>query len=181
MAKWIVLALGVAAFSTQVSAQTVERLSTIIQGKLSISGSTNRSAFSTSTLNDLCEQGYTKAIFTYAGAKPQTVQCSGGRTISYRSMNDWKKFDSTLNEIEPAIRKGEKVLIHCWYGVHASKFVASAALTRTCGFSGPQAAEYFKKGIPKGSLSQKRINELAAIIAKLSATGGVVQGCPSAN
>jgi hypothetical protein len=161
------------------SAQSVERLSTIISGKLSISGSSNRSALNDAALKGLCEDGYTLAIFTYPGAKARTVECGGGRSISYSSITGWENPVKHVNKVEAEVRGGGKVLVHCWYGVHASKFVASAALTKLCGFNGDQAAAFFRRGIPKGSLSESRISELAGKLSHWSAGGGVVSGCPS--
>ena len=160
-------------------AQSVERMSTIISGKLSISGSSNRKALGDSALKELCDQGFTQAIFTYGGAKARTVSCGGGRTISYQSMTSWEKPTALIAKTVSEIEGGGRVLIHCWYGVHASKYVASAALTQLCGFSGDQAAEYFKRGIPKGSLGTDRINELAGYLSALSTSGGVTAGCPT--
>jgi hypothetical protein len=157
----------------------MERMSTIISGKLSISGSSNRKALSDSALKGLCEDGFTAAIFTYPGAKARTVECGGGRKISYQSITSWEKPTKHVSIIQNEINGGGRVLVHCWYGVHASKFVASAALTKMCGFSGDQAATYFRNGIPKGSLGAARINELAGILSGWSASGGVTSGCPS--
>jgi len=166
------------ALSINASAQSVERLSTIISGKLSISGTSNRKAFNDATLKDLCEEGYTLAIFTYSGAQERTVTCGGGRSIHYKSSR-WENPTSIVNAVAEEVREGGRALVHCWYGVHASKFAASAALTKLCGFSGSQAAAYFRKGIPAGSLSKSRINELAGILEGLSTSGGVTGGCPS--
>ena len=173
------LALAImSTFTLEVTAQSVERLSTIISGKLSISGTSNRKAFSDATLKDLCEEGYTLAIFTYSGARERTVTCGGGRSIHYKSSR-WENPTSIVNAVAEDVREGGRAIVHCWYGVHASKFAASAALTKLCGFSGSQAATYFRNGIPKGSLSQARINELAGILEGLSTSGGVSGGCPS--
>jgi hypothetical protein len=171
----VLLTLG----SFAASAQSVERLSTIISGKLSISGSSNRSALNDAALKGLCEDGYTMAIFTYPGAKARTVECGGGRTISYQSITGWENPTRHVSKIAGEVHAGGKVLVHCWYGVHASKFVASAALTKLCGFSGDQAASFFRRGIPKGSLSESRINELAGKLSQWTTSGGVTSGCPS--
>lgn len=165
--------------SFTVAAQSVERMSTIIPGKLSISGSTNRSALNDAALRALCEEGFTVAIFTYRGAKARTVECGGGRQISYQSMTNWDQPTEHVNKIANEVERGGRVLVHCWYGVHASKFVASAALTRLCGFNGDQAAAFFRNGIPPGSLSKSRINELAGLLEDWNASGGVTSGCPS--
>ncbi len=177
MKKSLLLLLALGSFAA--SAQSVERMSTIISGKLSISGSSNRKALNDAALKQLCEDGFTAAVFTYPGAKARTVECGGGRSISYQSITSWENPTKHVNLIKDQIANGGRVLVHCWYGVHASKFVAAAALTKVCGFNGSQAADYFRAGIPKGSLSTARINELAGILEGWSASGGVTSGCPS--
>lgn len=179
MNKLVLMILVCFGLAQTAQAQSVQRVTSVISGKLSISGSSNRKALSDAALTELCNQGYTVAVFTYPGAKARTVSCGGGRSIRYMSNTSWRSPGSILSTIAPAVTGGGKALVHCWYGVHASRFVAANALIRFCGFSGSQAASWFKKGVPAGSLSPAKINEMAS---KLSASGGggsVTGGCPS--
>lgn len=176
--SFVLLAMTVGV-SSLASAQAVKRVSNVISGKLAISGSTNRSALDDSALRDLCDQGYTRAIFVYSGARARTVSCGGGRTIEYSSMSNWESPGSIVSKVVNEIDGGGKVLLHCWYGVHASKFVAAASLTKLCGFSGSQAAKYFEVGIPPGSLGKARIAELSGKLSGMNGNSHVVSGCPS--
>ncbi len=172
------LALMLTAFSFSLHAQEVQRVTTVIPGKLARSGSSNRQPFSDAALAGLCEQGYTLAIYVYGGARAHDVACSKGK-ITYMSMTNWEHPDSILSRIGTEFNAGGKVLVHCWYGVHASNMVTSEALIRYCGYSGDQAAAYFKSGVPAGSLPVSRIDQLASEIAGSQKPGSVMQGCPT--
>ena len=124
-----VLSLALAAFSFSLHAQVVQRVTTVIPGKLARSGTSNKIAFNDATLTQLCEQGYTLAIYVYAGASNHDVTCSKGK-ISYVSMTNWEKPGSIIDRIGKEFEAGGKVMVHCWYGVHASNMVTSEALMR---------------------------------------------------
>jgi hypothetical protein len=165
-------------FSAQVFAQQVTNVTNVISGKLSRAGSTNRKAYDDRSLAALCEQGYTLAIYVYGGAKAHDVSCSRGK-ISYLSMTSWEHPTSILSRISNEMNGRGKVMVHCWYGVHASNFVTSAALINSCGFSGEQAAETFRRGVPPKSLAPARVNQLAAELVALELGNHVIEGCPS--
>lgn len=168
------------AFSVAANAGEVTLHTPVISGKFSRAGSTNRQALSDSALKGLCEQGYTLAIFLYPGATDHVVTCGGGKQIRYMSKGTYEAPAGVLAVAKAEMDRGGKVLVHCWYGVHAAKFVAAAALNKFCGYSGSQAADYFVKGIPPRSLSPARIEELASKLrAYPSSGGGVTSGCPS--
>jgi hypothetical protein len=172
----LLLLLGTFAFQTQ--AQSVERVTVVIPGKFARSGSANRKPFDDKALAGLCEQGYTLAVYVYGGAKPHDVSCSKGK-ISYLSMTNWEKPGTILQKAEKAMNAGGKVMVHCWYGVHASNFVSAAALNKFCGYTGVQAANYFRAGVPNKSLPPARIDQLAGEIQAFGAGGSVMQGCPT--
>lgn len=177
MNKFVMLALAILVSSPSVYAYQVSRLTPVIDGHFYRSGSVDRQPLSRSTLEDLCEQGYTLVVYVYKGASDQTVSCSRG-TLHYLSKTSWQKPSGILSMADEAMEHGGKVLIHCWYGVHASNFVSAAALNRFCGYSGSQAANYFRNGVPAKSLPQSRINELAEDLVEMGTGSGSMDGCP---
>lgn len=160
----------------QTHAQEVQRIREMIPGKLMRAGSSNKKPFSDATLAKLCEQGYTLAVYVYGGAVTHDVSCSRGK-ITYTSMTSWEKPQAIVDKARAAIQAGGKVMVHCWYGVHASNFATSVALKQMCGYTGAQAAATFKCGVPPKSLPQSRIDQLANEIANYGPTGSVMEGC----
>ena len=153
--------LGLAVFAILSCSQfafaaNVENLKTVISEKLYTSGATSREELSDSALEDLCEQGYSKAYFGYGGARARTIQCSRG-SIAYKSAS-WDK-SSTVQSVVNDVQAGQKVLVHCWYGVDASVWVAAAAQTQISCWSGDQAAEWYSS-LPHG-VGKSRLRELA--------------------
>jgi hypothetical protein len=169
--------IATAGLSQHAEAQSVQRVTSVISGKLARAGSSNRKPYDDAALKGLCEQGYTLAIYVYPGAKNRSVSCSRG-SIQYVGMTNWSKPESIVPKIAAEAARGGKTMVHCWYGVHASNLVTSAALVKMCGMSGDAAADVFRKGVPKGSLNTGRIEELAAKIEKMSPGGSRVSGCP---
>lgn len=165
------------AMTSEAKAQSVQRVTSVIGGKLARAGSSNRKAYDDAALKGLCEQGYTLAIYVYPGAKPRTVSCSRG-SIKYVGMTSWSNPASIVPKIAAEAAAGGKTMVHCWYGVHASNLVTSAALVKMCGMSGSAAADVFRRGVPKGSLNSGRIEELASKLEKMSPGGSRVSGCP---
>ncbi len=147
-------------FCTQFAvAADVENLKTVISEKLYTSGATSREELSDSALIDLCEQGYSKVYFGYGGARARTIQCSRG-SIVYKSAS-WDK-SSTVQSVVSDVQLGQKVLVHCWYGVDASVWVAAAAQTQISCWSGDKAAEWYSS-LPHG-VGKSRVRELAGRI-----------------
>jgi hypothetical protein len=174
----LMVPLILGALASNAQAQQVERVTQVIPGKFARSGSSNRQPFNDETLKDLCEQGYTLAVYVYKGARDHEVTCNRGK-ISYFGMTNWEHPGSILEKASSAMKAGGKVMVHCWYGVHASNFVSAAALNRFCGYSGSQAAKYFLSGVPKGSLTPGKISKMAAELRALGPGGSVMDGCPS--
>ena len=171
-------AFATLAISHSAHAQSVERVTNVISGKLARAGSSNRQPYSDSALQSLCQKGYTLAIYTYGGARSRTVSCGGGRSIRYQSMTNWSHPSSIINAAEREMRNGGRVMIHCWYGVHASNFVTSAILGRVCNYSASKIENIFRRGIPRGSLAQSRIDQLANDLHQYANGGSVMGGCP---
>lgn len=180
MNKLVLLAaFAISMVAAQVQAQQVRNSQDVIRGAFARSGTTNQRAFDDSTLVSLCNQGYTYVVYVYAGGRNGTVTCGGGRTLTYVNNTNWKDPSAIIRQARSAIDKGGKVLIHCWNGIHASKYVGAVALVEFCGFSGAQAKEFFVRGIRDGEISSR--DSLAAKLGQLrNSGGGVISGCPSA-
>ena len=174
------IAALILSFSFSAQAGQIRNLKTVIEGKVYRAGTTGKAQYNDSTLTDLCEQGYTVAIYLYAGATHRTIGCSGGRSITYMSIPKYQNIDNVTGQIAAALNSGGKAIFHCWNGVHATGFIAAATLNRFCGFSGAQAASYFERGVPAGSLPQSSINKLSGILKAQPSGGQVIQGCPGA-
>ena len=177
LALFAVLGLGLKA-----EAQGLSREKTIIAGKLTRSGGTNKQPLSDATLKSLCEQGYTQAIYVYKGGTDKTVSCGKG-SIRYVQMLNWKNPDSIVNRISSEAAHGGKTLVHCYWGVHASNFVTAAALVKMCNYSGDKAVEFFKSSVPASSLSPKAISPatlefIYSSLRDMRPSGSRTSGCP---
>jgi len=175
----LMVVLATLIFGLPAQAGEVTQYTKVISGKFSRAGSTGRQQYSDAALTQLCNQGYTMAIFLYPGARPRTITCGGGRKITYLSKTPYSSPAGILATTKAEMDRGGKVLVHCWYGVHAAKYVAAAALNNFCGYNGSQSADYFKRGIPPGSLSVSRIEQLASRLRAYPSGGSVAGGCPS--
>jgi len=161
------------------TAHAVKNMSTVISGKLYISGSSTRGALSQADLVSLCDQGFTYAVYVYAGGTNKTVTCGGGRTLKYQNSTAWKNPSGILGEASSAIANGGKALIHCWNGVHASRYAGAVALNKFCGFSGPEAAQWWRAGFSAGSITNGAISSLYNSLSNLGSGRGGMSGCPS--
>ena len=170
--------VAIIAIKPPAQAQDVQRVTEVMSGKLARAGSSNKAEYSDATLKSLCQKGYTLAVFVYKGARDRTVSCGGGKSIKYVGMTNWSRPKSIISAAEREMRNGGRVMIHCWYGVHASNFVTSAILGRVCNFSASKIENIFRKGIPPRSLAQSRIDELAGDLHQYANGGSVMGGCP---
>lgn len=174
------LLLWIACLSFSVPAFAVKNLTTVISGKLYISGNSGgRGPLSEPDLISLCNQGFSYAVYVYAGGVNKTVTCGGGRTLKYQNSTAWKNPTGILSEAHRAISNGGKALIHCWNGVHASRFAGAVALNQFCGFDGAETARWWRSGFSSGSLSSGAINELQGRLSRLPSGRGGMSGCPS--
>lgn len=176
--KWLLLALcfSIANF---VWAEQIRNFKPVVEGHIYRAATTKKAEYNDETLRGLCEQGFTTAIFLYAGANKRTVACSGGRSIRYQSIPTFQKIESVIDTVRAGVEGGGKVVFHCWNGVHATGFIAAAALNQFCGFSGAQAEKYFRDGVPAGTLPVSNINKLASLLSALPTGRSSLQGCPT--
>lgn len=173
-------ALMIAASLTTPAFAAVQNMNTVISGKIYISGSSGgRTPLSDSDLKSLCEQGFTYAAYVYRGGRNKTITCGGGKTLKYVNDTNWQNPSRILASASEAIANGGKALIHCWYGVHASRFAGAVALNKYCGFSGEEAARWWRSGFSEASLGRQRIAELSGKLERLGSGRGGMSGCPS--
>jgi hypothetical protein len=103
-------------------------------------------------LDALCADGFTSATYAYktGWSGPQSATCGNNRiSYDYRQWDNASALKSTLSEIHDIIRTGQGAMyVHCWYGVHASGYVVSAALMQFCGYSADQAVAYWNSNVP---------------------------------
>ena len=163
----------------QARAQQVRNLKEVISGAFARSGTTHQKPFDDAALVGLCNQGYSLAVYVYAGGRNAEVTCGGGRKLTYLNITRWQDANNILSRADSVLQNGDKVLVHCWNGIHASKYVAAAALNRYCGFSGEQAAAYFRRGIGPRELPARTVEKLSNQLRALGRGGSVMQGCPS--
>jgi hypothetical protein len=118
-------------------------------------------------LKNLCEEGFTQAIYLYPtnfSSAAKTTRCRTYNNeenvlnyaqispLSYRR-DDQKKLLTLINDHIRNPRLGP-IYDHCWNGWHASGFVAAITLRQFCGFSADQAVAYWNvntDGINKGA------------------------------
>lgn len=159
----LTILLAVCSSSVSIAANGDIQRVTVINESLARSGTQgHRQAYNDEALRTLCEQGYTLALYVYTvNSQPRTVSCSRG-TISYETISwDGRNTARAVDRAASEINQGGKVMVQCWYGVHASNFIASLVLKRQFGYSGEQAAALFEQGVPPRSLPQSRIDELS--------------------
>jgi hypothetical protein len=176
--KTLIASLALIAFIP--NAHAVKNMTSVISGRLYISGNSGgRGPLSQSDLISLCNQGFTYAVYVYTGGVNKTVTCGGGRTLKYQNSTNWKNPSGILSQASAAISNGGKALIHCWNGVHASRFAGAVALTRFCGFNGPEAARWWRSGFSSASLPGPAVNELYGRLSRMPQGRGGMSGCPS--
>lgn len=160
----------------------VYNVRTVMPGILIRGGSSNKTSnktpLSNSQLCALRADGITKAFYFYTTgfSGNKTVSCNSGE-IRYEvaSMNNPKHvFQEIRKSIDASTRNDSQgTFVHCWFGVHASGYVAAAALVQFCDWTSSQAVEYWKGNVPKSIQYPKVINQLRAFkkysdIAELS-------------
>lgn len=106
------------------------------------------------SLEALCNDGFGSATYVYSqnwAGDSKTISCNNGQ-LTYR-MNRWNnenEVNDLLRELKIIIDDGKGAMyVHCWYGVHASGFVVTAALKQFCGLSDEQALAYWNSNAPK--------------------------------
>lgn len=112
----------------------------------------NRKQLGNGALQNLCSDGFDAVVYAYSDktlntAKP--VSC-GGNSLSYVSKpwNTPKAIYDTLKELRDIIHDGKGAMyVHCWYGTHASGYVATAALMQFCGLSNEEGVNYWNMNV----------------------------------
>jgi hypothetical protein len=70
---------------------------------------------------------------------------------------------SVLESLHRIIQEGRGAMyVHCWYGVHASGYIAAVALMQFCGFSPEAAVEYWNSNVAASIRYEKVQNMIRA-------------------
>jgi hypothetical protein len=140
----VILSLWAFASSAQAELKNVQH---ILGGLLTRAGVKNQKPLDAQELNTLCEAGYTQAYFFYSGAGDQKINCSGGKSIHYRSMAQGTAKDLIIENVTKGLTTGEKTFIHCNNGAHATGYASAVALRQFCGLSAEQAVKYWNDSL----------------------------------
>lgn len=147
------LALVYALPSASASPGNVKNFKPVLSGVLYRGGGNGGKApLSRDSLNGLCESGVASAVYAYrTGWTGETSVSCGGKSLRY-TYAQWDRpagADALLKEVYQSIQRGTgSVYVHCWYGVHASGYLAAIALRQFCGLSGEQAVAYWNGHVP---------------------------------
>ena len=106
-------------------------------------------------LNNLCQQGFSEAVYLYSenyDTAPKKTNCrlvndNTTTALAYDQKNAFTAGNERilLEKIHNHI-KGKvagPIYAHCWNGWHASGFIAAAALKQFCGWSDAKAEDYW--------------------------------------
>lgn len=111
-------------------------------------GNGSRVPMSDSSLRQLCEAGFSKAFYLYGKGSGKTLNC-GSNTIQYKNVR-YSNPKPILEAVYQSIQNNSgPIYEHCWYGVHASGFIAAVALRQFCGYSAEQAVSYWNDHVPR--------------------------------
>ena len=141
----------------------VSNLRMVMPGVLYRGGSTagtenNRAPLLSSTQQALCNGGFSAIVYGYGnnwhGGSGQSISCSNGQaTYVSKRWDHPGEIHDAMKELHDIITQQKGAMyVHCWYGVHASGTLASAALRQFCGLSGDQAVRYWESTVPSRSL-----------------------------
>ncbi len=123
-------------------------------------GNGNRAPMNDSSLKALCQAGFSRVYYLYGKGPNKSLNCGSNtieyKTAAYSTSRDFEK--PILKAIYNAIQNGSgPVYPHCWYGVHASGYVAAVALRQFCGYSAEQAVSYWNSHIASASLRYPKV------------------------
>jgi hypothetical protein len=117
-----------------------------------------------SSLQALCNDGFSTAVYVYSrgeSKKSQSIICQKGQMDyvqhSWDNPTEVHKIHKILYQIITA-HKGP-MYVHCWYGMHASGYVAATALIQFCGLSNSQAINYWKSHVPV-KIQYKKVQDM---------------------
>lgn len=113
-------------------------------GKINSHGNAN--PMTEAGLYNLCEEGFSDAVYLYStNFRPKLVECSKG-TLRYHQISPLAYRRSDQLRLLTMMRDAPgSVYMHCWNGWHASGFVAAIALRQFCGYSADAAVAYWNK------------------------------------
>lgn len=116
----------------------------------------NSNPLPTAGLRNLCEEGFSRAVYLYAEnyeTAPHSLRCrtqnGNESTLEYKQISPLAHQESDLKALLVMIHRHAQdsrlgpIYDHCWNGWHASGYVAASALRQFCGFSAEQAVAYW--------------------------------------
>ena len=133
----------------------VNNFKMVIPGVLYRGGGTGPQAPLTSApLQALCADGFVAAVYAYGKGwqgGPRSVSCGAGQ-LTYVSKR-WDHPDEQheiMKRLHSIIQEGHGAMyVHCWYGIHASGYIAATALKQFCGLSDERAVAYWNSNVPQ--------------------------------
>lgn len=133
----------------------LENFKIVMPGTLYRGGSSgDKAPLSVKSAQALCKDGFSTAIYVYNrnwDNKSHLTKCQSGQ-LEYLMLR-WdhpSEVHQVLKKLKYIIDKRTgPMYVHCWYGVHASGYVAAVALKQFCGFSNSQAISYWNSNVPK--------------------------------
>lgn len=126
-------------------------------------GTGGKSPMGSSQSTALCEDGFSSAVYGYrtGWSGDHSVQCGSG-SLNYSS-RQWDKSsagEAMLRELHSIIQNGSgPMYVHCWYGVHASGYLAAIALMQFCGYDANQAVDYWNSNVP-ASIRYRKVQDM---------------------
>lgn len=116
----------------------------------------NMNPLPTEGLENLCEEGFTKAVYLYAknySKAPKQIRCRAmdghENTLEYVQISPLDFNGADLERLHAMIfdhirnpRLGP-IYSHCWNGWHSSGYLAATTLRQFCDFSAEQAVAYW--------------------------------------
>lgn len=131
------------------------QLLTVLPGVLYRGGGPGgKQPLSMSTLTNLCETGFSLAVYSYdeGYSNPGVIRCTNRLTGQPNSLRYLagrildKKFKARfLAEVKEVAENPDlgPVFVHCWNGMHASGEFAAVALRQMCEWDGATASAYW--------------------------------------
>lgn len=126
-------------------------------------GTGEKEPLESSSLQALCEDGFSSAVYSYrSGWNGDTsLRCNSGE-LAYTA-KQWDREPSArtmLQELHSIIKNQRGAMyVHCWYGVHASGYLAAIALMQFCHYSPEQAVAYWNSNVPS-SIQYPKVQEM---------------------
>lgn len=114
----------------------------------------NRNPLPDVGLKNLCEEGFSQAIYLYTtnlDTAPPVTSCNSIDGVNTLKYGHQSPYNSTgLKAMFSAVKKvidsdGGPIYVHCWNGWHASGLFSALALRQFCGVSAAAAVSYWDK------------------------------------